>query len=147
MAKKLIHNIHVSLFAKEEEPVDLYRKKFILLFPFDVEKSLQEKKAESENEPTINQFTVILEKQKMIKDFLSNLIGKLSEEQKNLIVAQAETRLNDEMQFFLRFDKVKFLSDELWLVDHGECVHIRMTLACYPHSRENALKIVEELFG
>ncbi|MBW2987740.1 hypothetical protein KY336_04275, partial [Candidatus Woesearchaeota archaeon] len=110
-------------------------------------KSLQEKKAESENEPTINQFTVILEKQKMIKDFLSNLIGKLSEEQKNLIVAQAETRLNDEMQFFLRFDKVKFLSDELWLVDHGECVHIRMTLACYPHSRENALKIVEELFG
>ena len=147
MAKKLIHNIHVSLFAKEEEPVDLYRKKFILLFPFDVEKLLQEKKAESENEPTIYQFTVILEKQKMIKDFLSNLIGKLSEEQKNLIVAQAETRLNDEMQFFLRFDKVKFLSDELWLVEHGECVHIRMTLACYPHSRENALKIVEELFG
>jgi RNA binding exosome subunit len=147
MAKKLIHNIHVSLFVKEEEPVEQYKKKYVEFFPFDIEKLLKEKRAESENEPTIYQFTVILDKQKMIRDFLSNLIEKLSEEQKNLIVAQADTRLNDEMQFFLRFDKVKFLSDELWLVDHGECVHIRMTLACYPHSRETALKIVEELFG
>ena len=147
MAKKLIHNIHVSLFIKEEEPIAQYKKKYLEFFPFDVEKLLKEKKVESENESTIYQFTVILDKQKMIRDFLSNLIEKLSDEQKNLIVAQTDSRVNDEMQFFLRFDKVKFLSNELWLIDSGECIHIRMTLACYPHSRENALKIVEELFG
>ncbi|MBD3259658.1 hypothetical protein GF371_03435 [Candidatus Woesearchaeota archaeon] len=146
MAKKLVHNIHVSLFAKEDEPVDLYRKKYKEFFPFDIEEIIEEKKAESEHDPTIYRFEVQLEKQRNIKEFLKLLIEKLTDEQKKLLIAQAESRLNKEMQFFLRFDKQRFLRDELWLVDHGDCVHIRITLACYPHKKETALKTIEELF-
>lgn len=147
MAKRQIHNIHVSLFAKEDEPVELYRKKFFEFFPFDISEMVEEKKAVSENEPTIYQFEVKLEKQKHIREFLASMIGRLTDEQKNLLIAQAGSRLNEDMQFFMRFDKVRFIGDELWLVDHGDCVHIKITIACYPNNRETALKIIEELFS
>jgi RNA binding exosome subunit len=101
----------------------------------------------SENEPTIYQFEVKLEKQKHIKDFLNSLKEKLTDEQKNLLIAQADSRLNDEMQYFMRFDKVRFLQDELWLVDHGDCIHIKITVACYPNNRETALEVINGLFS
>ena len=150
---KLAHQINLKVFSYEKFNDDdtLILNKFLKLFPFDLkDEKIELKKTEAFgfDDRKIIIFNIILSKNKHIKKFLENLIKKLDEQQKNLIQSQFESRLDENLDFFLRFDKDEYLkNDKLVLTESGNCFHIRMSIAAFPKKREIAVEIVKEMFG
>ncbi|MEK6869752.1 MAG: RNA-binding domain-containing protein, partial [Nanoarchaeota archaeon] len=125
-------------------------KKFLQLFPFslkDEKIELKKSNAEGFEDKNIAIFEVTLEKEKHTTQFIENLVKNLDEEQKNLILKQMESRLDNELNFFLRFDKDEYLKNsKLVLIDSGNCFHIMISVAAFPRKREIALGIVKSIF-
>ncbi len=86
-----------------------------------------------------------LDKQKLCKAFLTNLLSTLSQEQKELISKQRRTRLDEQLHFFLRFKKQELMQGVYELTDSGDCYHVRLSIAAFPSKREIALQVVEEM--
>ncbi len=147
---KLVNNIKLSVFCKEEEDEELITKKLCEFLPFNFEEEkigLGKSTAFGFGEKKIRVIEIMLEKDRHMNRFIENLNSRLNEEQKALIRLQAESRLDNELNFFLRFDKEKLLNeDKLWLTDSGNCFHIRINIAAFPKNREAALKIVGGIF-
>ena len=146
---KIANSIKISVFAKEEEDSDKIKKKLLELISLDIEKEkilLGQKKARGFNEKEIRIFEIFLTKEKHINAFLQNLAEKLSDEAKERILLYAESRLDEECNFFLRFSKDKLIKeDELWLTDQGNCFHIKINIAAFPKKKEIALEIVRKM--
>ena len=84
----------------------------------------------------------------MINQFLDFVLSNLDEVQKGTLIRQAESRLDDNLDFFIRFDKESWIkNNKLELTDTGKCFHLRMGIAAFPRKREVALKIISDLFG
>ncbi|MBW2967481.1 hypothetical protein KY362_03265 [Candidatus Woesearchaeota archaeon] len=144
---KLAHNIRLSVFAKEHEDPAKIADALIDLCPFELEKEkvgLKKSKAQGFNEKIIIIFEIVLEKQRHIRQFIEHLKSILSEDQRNLILRQKESRLDDDMNFFIRIDKPRWLEERrAWITDSGDCFHIRMTIAAYPAKKENAFDVIK----
>ena len=150
---KLAHQIKIKVFSYEKNNEDdkLILDKFLQLFPFNLKDEkieLKNTNALGLNENKITIFEVALTKEKHTNLFLNNLIKNLDEEQKKLILSQLESRLDGNLDFFLRFDKNEYLKNKkLKLTDSGNCFHIEISVAAFPKKREIALGIVKEIFG
>ena len=150
---KLAHQIKAKVFSYEKvnEDEKLILDKFMQLFPFDLEEQkieLKKTQAFGFNENKIAIFDVALTKEKHTKQFLDNLIKNIDEEQRKLILDQLESRLDDNLDFFLRFDKDEYLkNDKLKLTDSGNCFHIKISVAAFPKKREIAVDIVKSIFA
>ena len=150
---KIAHQIKIKVFSygKNNEDEKLILDKFLQLFPFDLkDQKIELKKtyAEGFHENKITIFEVILTKEKHISKFLENLMENIDEEQKKLILEQLESRLDDDIDFFLRFDKDEYSkNDKLILTDSGNCFHIEISVAAFPKKREIGLRIIKEIFG
>lgn len=150
---KIAHQIKVKVFSYEKNNEDekLVLDKFLQLFPFNLKDEkieLKNTNALGLNENKITIFEVALTKEKHTNLFLNNLIKNLDEEQKKLILSQLESRLDNNLDFFLRFDKNEYLkNNKLKLTDSGNCFHIEISVAAFPKKREIASGIVKEIFG
>ena len=150
---KLAHQIKIKVFSCEKDNEDdkIILDKFLQLFPFNLKaEKIEIKKTDAKGfeERKIIIFDVILSKEKHTAKFLENLISNLDEQQKELILAQAETRLDDDLNFFLRFDKGEYTkNNKLILTDSGKCFHIEMSVAAFPKKREIALGVIKKMFG
>lgn len=150
---KLAHQIKIEVFSYEKDNEDdkIILDKFLKLFPFslkDEKIGLKKTDAKGFEERKITIFDVILSKEKHTAKFLENLISNLDEHQKKLILAQAETRLDDDMNFFLRFGKDEYIkNNKLILTDSGKCFHIEVSVAAFPKKREIALDVIKKIFG
>ena len=67
-----------------------------------------------------------MEKDRHIDAFFEDLNGKLSDEAKELVVKQLDSRVDEEGNFFLRFSKEKSMHDEFWITDQGKCFRIKV---------------------
>jgi RNA binding exosome subunit len=147
----LSHHISINVFCKPESDLEIITKKLLFLIPFDTKKEkieLKKTNATGFNEKKIIILEIYLEKEKHINKFLENLNKKLSKEQKELLIKQAESRLDDELNFFLRFDKEALVNEnKLLLTDKGDCYHITIKIAAFPHKRESALKVIDKIFS
>jgi len=149
---KIAHQIKIKVFSYEKinEDNKLILDKFLELFPFDFkDEKIELKKTEAEgfHEKKITGFETILNKEKHIKRFLENLNQKLGNGEKNRIISQLDSRLDDNLDFFLRFDKEEYLkNNKLNLTDSGNCFHVSMSIAAFPKKREIGLKIVRDVF-
>jgi RNA binding exosome subunit len=147
---KIANSVKLSVFAKDEEDPEKIKNKFLELIPFNLEEekiNLEQRKAIGFEEKEIRIFEILLEKEKHVNMFLENLIKNLSSETKEIILRQAETRLDDECNFFLRFSKDKLIKEnELWLTDQGNCFHIKLNIAAFPKKKETALEIIRKAF-
>ena len=147
---KLTHLIRVRVYSKEEDNDEKVLNSFLSLFPFDLEKEkLQTENtvAEGFENRKIRVFELILKKPRHTKEFLNHLLEKLTKEQKQLILDQAESRLDEDLNLFIRLDKEKLIKeDELKLTDSGNCFHIKISIAAFPAKREIALEIVKKIF-
>lgn len=147
MVKKF-HNIVVTVFSKEEGNNEEIKQKLKEIFPFDLEEEkaeLKEKNATGIGESKIKIYEVELTKEKTIKLFVDAFLEKLTKEQKETLIQQKETRLDDELHFFIRLDKEKMLNDQYEVTDSGNCYHIKLKIASYPATKEKALQIIEEV--
>ena len=150
---KIAHQIKVKVFSYEKNNEDekLVLDKFLQLFPFNLKDEkieLKNTNALGLNENKITIFEVALTKEKHTNLFLNNLIKNLDEEQKKFILSQLESRLDNNLDFFLRFDKNEYIqNNKLKLTDSGNCFHIKISVAAFPKKREIASGIVKEIFG
>ncbi len=149
---KLAHQIKAKVFSYEKfnEDDKLVLDKFLQLFPFNLkDEKIELKKTEAEglNDMKITILEVTLAKEKHTSKFLENLMEILDEEQKKLILSQLESRLDNNLDFFLRFDKNEYLkNNKLQLTDSGNCFHIEISIAAFPKKRELGLDIVRKVF-
>ena len=120
---KLAHFIEMRVFSKENDNEDLIKEKILNLFPFD----FKEEKIE-----------MILADEK----YGNNLMKNLDLDQKKLLINQLESRLDKSLHFYIRFDKEKLLEDKFFITESGNCFHLNIAIAAYPHKRETAIDIV-----
>ena len=153
---KHFHNVRMSVFIKPEDRLDDPNIESKLL---DAIKFLYPNVGLDDKEPKI--FTETVEglegrkieiiKLDILKEahtnfFLKNLLSKLTSEQKDLIVKEADLRVDDNLDFFIRFDKKKLFNKELEITTSGDCVHIRASVAAFPKNLDTATAVVKEMF-
>jgi len=145
---KLAHTITLSVFSKDDREAS--KKALIGMLPFSLEDEklkLDVQKAEGMEKNLIMILKLRLTKARHTNAFLKSLTGKLSDDTKQLLLRQLESRLDGKLDFFLRFDKQKLLQGQYCLTDSGDCFHIRMAIAAFPRKKEIAKKIVIEIFS
>ncbi|MBD3203332.1 hypothetical protein GF327_03500 [Candidatus Woesearchaeota archaeon] len=146
---KYAHNLQLRVFCKKEDDREKIKERIHELADFDFEKEKIEYKEESVelfDGSTMKIITLFLKKQRHTTRFLKNLFSKLNEEQKELLENQLESRLDKNLHFFLRLDKDKLLKeDNYWICDSGNCFHLDICIAAYPHKREAAREIVKKV--
>lgn len=145
---KYAHYIEMRVFSKEEDNEDLINEKIHELFPFDFEK--EKIKTESKTsfgfeDKKIKILSVEIKRQRLTTDFLINLMSKLSDEQKELLLEQLESRLDNSLHFYLRLDKEKLLNNEYFITESGNCFHFTIAIAAYPHKRDVAVAMVKNI--
>ena len=148
---KYAHLIKLNVFSKETDNFDAVLKKFLEFFPFDLEKEkigLRKNTALGFEGKNITVLEATLTKDKHIKEFLKNLLKNLDEEEKTRVLGQIESRLDENLDFFLRFDKDELIkNNKLVLTDSGNCFHIKISVAAFPKKREVALEAIKNIFN
>ena len=146
---KLLNAAEISVFAKPEEDADAVKRALLSLVPFDTANEkikLEETVAIGFSARKIKIFKLTLKKEKHSNLFLKHLLANLSDAQKKTIFEQAETRLDENLDFFLRLDKFSLLNNVFELTDSGSCFHIKLLIAAFPRRRDAALAVVKKIF-
>lgn len=150
---KYFNKIIISIFVKidEGENLELIKQKLLDLFPFNLveEKlTLKEETNKGFNERRIKILTVELLKESHTNKLFESLLRKITRDDKSTILRQKELRLDQELYFYLRFDKQKWIQkSELELTDSGDCFHIKLALAAFPRKREVALDLINNILS
>ncbi len=147
----IAHFIELSVFSTPEDDEKKVYEALLSFFPFDMEKekiAVKRINAEGFNDRKIVIMGAELSKQRHITVFLTNLFSRLSPDQKELLSRQKESRVDENLYFFLRFDKSKLLDEgKLWITDCGNCYHLKISLAPFPRKKELALELVDEMLA
>lgn len=148
---KYAYLIKLTAFSYEHENDGAILDAFLRFFPFNLDENkvaFNRTCASGFDERKIDLLEVILAKNNLINRFLKNLLSNLDENQRKLILEQAESRLDKNMGFFLRFDKDLWVKEKkLALTDSGKCFHIRISVAAFPKKRGIALNIIKKIFN
>ena len=147
---KYAHLIKLTVFSYENENNESILDSFLKFFPFNIEGNkviLKKTDATGFNDKKIEVIEITLTKTNLINQFLKNLLDKLDIEQKNKILQQMESRLDKNLDLFLRFEKDEWINEKkLVLTDSGKCFHIKVSIADFPKKREVALNVIKDLF-
>ena len=145
---KVWHNISIRVFCKEEDNEEEIINTIHKLIDLDFEKEKLEIKTERaglfENKK-MNIFSVLLKKSKHSRLFIDNLLDNFNQSQKDLLLNQMNSRLDENLHFFIRLDKDMLQKGKYVLTESGNCFHIRMSIAAYPHKKEIAKEILTNL--
>ena len=148
---RLLHKITLEVFAKPEEDVQAIKQALVELVPLNLEEEkiqLQDKQAKGFNERMIHVFTIILSKESHTNAFLKFFLKKLSAEQKEFLLRQKESRIDKDLNFFIRLDKENWLKERVfWITDNGDCFHLKFMLAVFPKKRDVALELIDKTFA
>lgn len=148
--EKLCHQAVLTVFCKEDEDREKIREKLLELVPFDIvaEKiNLEEDTALGFNEKKIKIYRIVLDKNRHTKSFVRSLFSRFDEKQIVLLRRQMDSRLDDGRHFFIRLDKERWLKDEIFITDSGSCFHIKISIAAFPSTRQNAKLVLERLLN
>lgn len=140
----MIHNISYRTFVYGTEDEEKVMTAISYLFS----NSLPEK---SVNEDHFGNKIIVLTdkvtKKRTNKEFISFLNDNLSDEDKKIIKEELNRRIDEKGNLFLRFDKQLAYDEKLKLTYSGDAIHVRIKIASYPVSQENAVKVAEKLFN
>lgn len=147
---KLAHYVRIRVLCKDNENPKIIEKVFRKLIPFNLEEQklkleINTVKGVKENNITIMQ--VELKKDSHSSKFIKFISKSLSSDQKNLLINELDTRIDDKNHIYIRLDKEKLLNNEFIITDNGNCFHITICLACYPSTKENAIKLAKNVFS
>lgn len=152
---KEIHNVRISVFASYTEGVQEVKDALTKFFPnIDINKEEklvieeEQAKSDSEHDDDLAILTIYTKKQRYLRDFIQNLAKNLDKDDKKTIIEQADSRSDNKNRFFLRIDKTELIKNNKFkLTEKGNCYHIKMNIATFPNNKENAIKVLREIFG
>ena len=140
----MIHNISYRTFVYGTED----EEKVITAISYLFSNSLPEKSINEDHFGNkIIGLTDKITKKRTNKDIIAFLNENLSEEDKNTIKNELNRRMDDKGNLFLRFDKQLAFDEKLKLTYSGNAIHIRIKIASYPVSKENAIEVAKKLFN
>jgi len=144
-----LHTACLRVFAKGDEDFGKIRKRFLEFFPFGLDEEgieLKEQTAIGFKERKIRILEATLSKKRHLKMFIEHILNMLKG-QKELLIRQKESRLDEDLDFFIRFDKDRMLeTGEYLITDSGNCFHLKLSIAAFPAKREIALAIIDKIF-
>ena len=145
------HSVTARVFCGEKENESEVLNGLKSLLPFDLEKekiAIDRQNAFGFSDRKITIFEVVLTKNRQVKAFLDNLLPKISGTDKHMLQRQLNSRIDDDANFFVRLEKETLAKrNELLVTDGGNCYHVKIKMAAYPSSKENAIKLVKELLN
>lgn len=140
----MIHNVSYRTFVYGTEDEEKVVSALTHIFPT----TLPEKEI---NEDAYGNKIIVLSnritKKRSIRDFISFLNENLSGEDKNTIKKELSQRIDEKGNMFLRFDKQDAYDENIKLSYSGDVIHIRIKIASYPVSKENAIKVAHKIFN
>ena len=146
---KLTHQIETTVFSYSNENFEAILTSFLGLFPFNIEEEkikLERSSAAGFNNKGIIVLRIKLQKESHTTKFIQRIFSILGDEEKNKLSRQLETSLDDELNFFMRFEKDEWVENrKLKLTDSGRCFHIKISLAAFPKNRKSAAAIIRKL--
>jgi RNA binding exosome subunit len=145
---KLVHNIEISVFEKEEQILNSIYKTFNKILPIDFNKEkieIKKTKAEGFNQEIIHIISLKIRKYNHSLLLLQNIFKKLDKKDIEKIYEQRDSRLDRNGNFFIRLDKKSLLNNIHQLTESGDCFHFKIKIAAFPSNRENSIKSLEEL--
>ncbi len=144
----IAHSVTIRVFCGQGENRDAIVGGLKFLLPFDLDKekiAINRQTAFGFNERKIDIFEASLTKGRHINAFFENLLGKLPEIQKQMLLSQLESRIDDEGNLFVRLEKERLAKhNDLVMVDSGNCYHIRIKIVAFPITKENAIRAVKK---
>ena len=147
---KYAHLVKLTVFSYQNEDDENILDALIKLFPFDLKENkilVKEKSTEGFNDSKIRIREISITKTNLVNQFLKNLLEKLNKEQKEKIIQQMASRLDENLDFFVRFSKAEWIeNNKLILTDTGKCYHLKISVAAFPKKREIALNLIKDLF-
>ncbi len=147
--QRLALSVHCRVFIKTEDNAVAVKEAFLALFPFPLveEKvALDETKTE-DLDASITILHVALLRPRHVNAFLKRFNTNLSAQDRAMIIAQKESRLDDEGMFYVRLEKQAWLAGVAKVTDSGECFHCTFEIAAFPRNRNVMLANVEKLFA
>jgi RNA binding exosome subunit len=143
-------NAQFRLISLADDDLPALEALFWKYIPMD-EETKKKEKVKVVSDPFIDSYhqkryliTMSLDKQKHVTAFVKNLFSSFSKDQLMTLDKQAETRVDDECHFYIRLDKEPLLKNELVITDSGDCFHITLTVASYPHKQSVAIQTVKK---
>jgi hypothetical protein len=147
---RYIHNVTVSVFmAEDEDTADAYAIFYALLPDIDFEKekvSVEIAKAEGFDHKIIYFCSLKTHKQRHNKLVVETVFAALSKQDRQKLYRERESRMDDEGSFYLRLEKNALQEGLYRLTDEGDCFHMKIKLAAYPKTKENALSMFDQLW-
>lgn len=139
----MIHNISYRTFVYSTEDIDKVTDAISYLFP-----NLLPEKTITEDHFG-NKILILsqkITKKRTNRDFIAFFNDNLSDDDKEIIKNELSRRMDEKGNFFLRFDKQEAYDGNLKLTFSGNAIHVRIKIASYPVSKDNAMKVAHELF-
>ena len=152
---RYIHTVQIKVFLKPEEYasnlkiIDSFKESVRSLADIDYAREkvpLTVEEVEGFENRKIKIITLTISKEAHTNIFIKTLKSMLGLTQCKKIIEQKESRLDDELCFYIRLDKESMLKGNALLTDSGDCIHIKINIAAYPKNREAALNVIEEIF-
>ena len=146
---KIAHSVNIRVFCGEEENESGVIGGLKFLLPLDLEKEkieITKQTAFGFSDRKISIFEVVLVKNGHIKAFLENLLTKISATDKQMLLRQLDSRIDDDANFFIRFEKEILVKHrELLVTDSGNCYHVRIKVASFPSTKKAAMAVMEKV--
>ena len=142
---KLIHSIQITILEKNEDDLEKIYDVLLFIFPADYKKEcidINHENFEGLQKNTIHSISLTTTKERHNKSLSESLFSKLSDEIKKQLLDQIDSRLDDQGNFYIRFDKQELMKKSFQLTDSGNCVHIKIKMAAFPAKREQFKKSV-----
>ena len=109
---------------------------------------MRESTAEGLSGNIIKVAEVRIDKERDIRAFMENLLSALGKEGTATLLSQIESRLDDELFFYIRIDKKQWSKDgRAVLTDSGNCYHVKLAVAAFPKKREAAAALLRKFLS
>jgi len=144
---KLAHTVEISVFCKDAENLEQVRLGLIRLIPFDIQAErvkISETEAEGLTGNKIMILSVRLTNERQVRLFVENLLRLIGKEGIITLLSQLESRLDEDLFFFIRLSKPDWLDGRAILTDSGNCYHIKILIAAYPKNKQAGLRTLRE---
>lgn len=146
---KLAHSIEIRVFCGEEESENEVIEGLKWLIPLDLEEQkirIKRQNALGFGDRKISILEVMLEKEKHVTAFLKELFGRMQGPQKQMLLRQLDSRIDNDANFFIRLEKTIAIKNKGAVVtDGGNCYHVKIKIAAYPSNKGNAMKIARQM--
>ena len=140
----MIHNISYRAFVYETED----EEKVMIAINHLFSNTLPEEDIIEDNfSNNVKILSNKITKKRTNRDFINFLNENLSDDDKEILKDELSRRIDKKGNLFLRFDKQLAYDEILKITYSGDAIHVRIKIASYPVSKENAIKVAHNLFN